>query len=382
LRSDDTVGPLVSDGHFGGDGVRLVLHVQHGVLGHPGHAAEEHLGGALGQFRTTGDFRVESLDPPIVQRQHVVLHGFDEEEALELGEFFGVLGGQVMGLGPVVVNVVELPHIVVEGGESGPEQPGDGVAGHRHPAFVVHPAIADHLEVLGLPPIGRLGVVEQIGHGDSVEWKLLDSVDEGGLWDTEHIEDGGGDVDDVVELVAHLTFALETTRPVDHRAITRPSEVGGHLLGPLIRGAHGVGPPNGVVVVGGGSAELVDVGGQEFGSLEGGGPVGRQHLVEGPVGRAQGINQLQAQYVKEYGPGNYIPNVFIQYWGMRVMAYLAALIGLFALWGLWLIRRKTLGKAKWFLLIAPWFAIAPFLMNTAGWLLTESGRQPWIVQGR
>ena len=85
--------------------------------------------------------------------------------------------------------------------------------------------------------------------------------------------------------------------------------------------------------------------------------------------------------MKEYGPGNYIPNVFIQYWGMRVMAYLAALIALFALWGLWLIRRKTLDKAKWFLLIAPWFAIAPFLMNTAGWLLTESGRQPWIVQG-
>jgi cytochrome d ubiquinol oxidase subunit I len=100
-----------------------------------------------------------------------------------------------------------------------------------------------------------------------------------------------------------------------------------------------------------------------------------------PDGEVQGMNNLQAQYVKEYGPGNYIPNVFIQYWGMRVMAYLASLIALFALWGLWLIRRKTLGKAKWFLLIAPWFAIAPFLMNTAGWLLTESGRQPWIVQG-
>jgi cytochrome d ubiquinol oxidase subunit I len=26
-------------------------------------------------------------------------------------------------------------------------------------------------------------------------------------------------------------------------------------------------------------------------------------------------------------------------------------------------------------------AILPFLINTAGWLLTESGRQPWIVQG-
>jgi cytochrome d ubiquinol oxidase subunit I len=98
-------------------------------------------------------------------------------------------------------------------------------------------------------------------------------------------------------------------------------------------------------------------------------------------GEVQGMNNLQAQYVKEYGPGNYVPNVFIQYWGMRAMAYLAALIALFALWGLWLIRRKSLEKAKWFLIIAPWFVITPFLMNTAGWLLTESGRQPWIVQG-
>ena len=40
-------------------------------------------------------------------------------------------------------------------------------------------------------------------------------------------------------------------------------------------------------------------------------------------GEVQGLNNLQAQYQKEYGPGNYIPNVFIQYWSMRVMAYLA-----------------------------------------------------------
>jgi cytochrome bd ubiquinol oxidase subunit I len=25
--------------------------------------------------------------------------------------------------------------------------------------------------------------------------------------------------------------------------------------------------------------------------------------------------------------------------------------------------------------------VLPFLMNTAGWFLTEIGRQPWIVQG-
>jgi cytochrome d ubiquinol oxidase subunit I len=98
-------------------------------------------------------------------------------------------------------------------------------------------------------------------------------------------------------------------------------------------------------------------------------------------GQVLGINQLNAQYQKEYGPGNYIPIIFIQYWSMRVMAYLASLVLLFAVWGGWILHRHRLDDAKWFLLIAPWVAIAPFLMNTAGWLLTENGRQPWIVQG-
>ena len=98
-------------------------------------------------------------------------------------------------------------------------------------------------------------------------------------------------------------------------------------------------------------------------------------------GEVQGMNQLQAQYTKQYGPGNYVPNVFIQYWSMRVMAYLGAAVMLFALWGAWLLRQKKLDKGKWFLRVAPWVAVVPFLMNTAGWLLTESGRQPWIVQG-
>jgi cytochrome d ubiquinol oxidase subunit I len=98
-------------------------------------------------------------------------------------------------------------------------------------------------------------------------------------------------------------------------------------------------------------------------------------------GEVQGLNQLQAQYVKEYGPGNYIPNVFIQYWSMRVMAYLALAVLLLGLWAAWLLRRKTLEKSKAFLFIATWAVALPFLINPAGWLLAENGRQPWIVQG-
>ena len=98
-------------------------------------------------------------------------------------------------------------------------------------------------------------------------------------------------------------------------------------------------------------------------------------------GEVKGLSQVQHEYEHKYGPGNYVPNVFIQYWSMRVMAYLATLIVLFALWGAWLIHRDALDRSKWFLRLAPWAVITPFLMNTAGWVLTENGRQPWIVQG-
>ena len=43
---------------------------------------------------------------------------------------------------------------------------------------------------------------------------------------------------------------------------------------------------------------------------------------------------------------NYVPNVFIQYWSMRVMAYLATLVVLLALWGAWLRAPKKLEHAQ------------------------------------
>jgi cytochrome bd ubiquinol oxidase subunit I len=88
-------------------------------------------------------------------------------------------------------------------------------------------------------------------------------------------------------------------------------------------------------------------------------------------GKVVGLNELNAQYQRQFGPGDYVPNVFIQYWSMRVMAYLGGLV-------FW---RKKVQTAKWFLRVAIWAAVLPFLMNTAGWMLTENGRQPWIVQG-
>ena len=40
---------------------------------------------------------------------------------------------------------------------------------------------------------------------------------------------------------------------------------------------------------------------------------------------------MNTQYNQQYGPGYYVPNVFIHHWSMRVMAYLA-LVGVILFW--------------------------------------------------
>jgi len=98
-------------------------------------------------------------------------------------------------------------------------------------------------------------------------------------------------------------------------------------------------------------------------------------------GEVQGLAAVNEQYNQEYGPGYYVPNVFIQYWSMRAMAYAATLVFLIGLWGAFLLWRRKFDSSKVFLTVAVWTVLTPFVMATAGWLLTESGRQPWIVQG-
>ena len=63
------------------------------------------------------------------------------------------------------------------------------------------------------------------------------------------------------------------------------------------------------------------------------------------------------------------------------MAYLAGLVVLLGLWGVFLLWRRRLDTSRVFLWCATWAVLLPFFMGTAGWVLTENGRQPWIVQG-
>jgi cytochrome bd ubiquinol oxidase subunit I len=97
-------------------------------------------------------------------------------------------------------------------------------------------------------------------------------------------------------------------------------------------------------------------------------------------GRVQGLNQLQAQEQSKYGPGNYLPDVEVIYWSMRVMAIAGVLMLLVAAVGGWLYWKKKLEQARWFQRTAIAAIALPYVAASAGWVLTEMGRQPWIVQ--
>ena len=98
-------------------------------------------------------------------------------------------------------------------------------------------------------------------------------------------------------------------------------------------------------------------------------------------GQVTGINQIQKEYEQRYGPGDYVPPVGVVYWGFRGMVYLGGLMLVLSLWAGWLAWKDKLHMSSLFLKVAIWSIPLPFLANTAGWVYTEVGRQPWVVQG-
>lgn len=98
-------------------------------------------------------------------------------------------------------------------------------------------------------------------------------------------------------------------------------------------------------------------------------------------GVVKGINDLQAQYEQQYGPGDYKPNIPLAYWGFRLMIGFGALATLFALITLWRLRKNELPKGRWFLPAMISMPFLPILANSFGWIFTETARQPWAVFG-
>ncbi|PID86582.1 MAG: cytochrome ubiquinol oxidase subunit I [Chloroflexi bacterium] len=96
-------------------------------------------------------------------------------------------------------------------------------------------------------------------------------------------------------------------------------------------------------------------------------------------GEVRGMNDLNGEFVAEYGEGDYTPPVFITYWSFRAMVGAGTAMILAAAYALLLTMGEQLEDNPKFMHVFIWLIPLPYIANTAGWLLTEVGRFPWIV---
>ncbi|MFI5615417.1 cytochrome ubiquinol oxidase subunit I [Amycolatopsis sp. NPDC051903] len=108
----------------------------------------------------------------------------------------------------------------------------------------------------------------------------------------------------------------------------------------------------------------------------------------------QGVENLIGQYQAKYGtnypndpdlgplagqPIDYVPNLPVTYWGFRAMIGFGAISAGIGVLALWLTRRGRLPSRRWFPLLLLAGIATPFIGNSAGWIFTEMGRQPFVV---
>ncbi|MFL6706896.1 MAG: cytochrome ubiquinol oxidase subunit I [Massilia sp.] len=88
----------------------------------------------------------------------------------------------------------------------------------------------------------------------------------------------------------------------------------------------------------------------------------------------------QFKGLKQFAPQDRPPS-YIVFWSFRIMVGLGlAMIGL-GWWSLWLRRGGALYRQRLFLRAALLMGPAGLVAVLAGWVTTEVGRQPWVVQG-
>lgn len=75
------------------------------------------------------------------------------------------------------------------------------------------------------------------------------------------------------------------------------------------------------------------------------------------------------------------PPVELTYYGYHIMVGLGTIFIAQMLIGLFLLWRRKLYSSRWFLWMLMLTIPFPYIANEAGWLVSEVGRQPWLVYG-
>ncbi|MDU0347217.1 cytochrome ubiquinol oxidase subunit I, partial [Actinomyces sp. MRS3W] len=99
-----------------------------------------------------------------------------------------------------------------------------------------------------------------------------------------------------------------------------------------------------------------------------------------PQAEIMGLNDAQQLYAERYGEGvDYTPNEMVTFWSFRLMIGLGMICIAIGAAALWLTRRNRLVSSPLLGKIALWSMWLPFVACSFGWILTEMGRQPWVV---
>jgi cytochrome bd ubiquinol oxidase subunit I len=75
------------------------------------------------------------------------------------------------------------------------------------------------------------------------------------------------------------------------------------------------------------------------------------------------------------------PPVGIPFYSFHLMVMFGVYFILLTLYAIWRWRKGTLFNSRPMMWIFVWSVLGPYAANQLGWIATEVGRQPWIVQG-
>ena len=96
--------------------------------------------------------------------------------------------------------------------------------------------------------------------------------------------------------------------------------------------------------------------------------------------------KFNEEYFRYFGyaslnkPEDVIPGVKMAFYTFHVMVMLGFLFILIFFLTLVFLFRGTLQKNRWFLWVALFSILLPYVAGELGWVLAEMGRQPWIIQ--
>ncbi|QJC21958.1 cytochrome ubiquinol oxidase subunit I [Arcanobacterium buesumense] len=104
----------------------------------------------------------------------------------------------------------------------------------------------------------------------------------------------------------------------------------------------------------------------------------------GPNSEVTGATEIQEKFTNMFGDEfgadvNYLPNPFIAFYSFRIMMALGFASIALSFVGLWLLRKDNLIRSGGISKLYLWTITFPYLASIFGWILTEMGRQPWVV---